>query len=51
MISMPVTVRLTWSPAAAQSKGSSWRVIPATTPMTHCHHKMALFDTTLTEES
>lgn len=28
MMSMPVTVRLTWSPAAAQSNGSSWRVIP-----------------------
>lgn len=29
MISMPVTVRLTWSPAAAQSRGSSCSVIPA----------------------
>lgn len=28
MMSMPVTVRLTWSPAAAQSRASSWRVIP-----------------------
>lgn len=29
MMSIPVTVRLTWSPAAAQSNGSSWRVTPA----------------------
>jgi len=28
IMSMPVTVRLTWSPAAAQSNASSWRVIP-----------------------
>lgn len=28
MMSMPVTVRLTWSPAAAQSKASSCSVIP-----------------------
>lgn len=43
MMSMPVTVRLTWSPAAAQSKGSSWRVMPATR-QGECHHrrKMAL---------
>lgn len=48
MMSMPVTVRLTWSPAAAQSRGSSCRVIPATTQSTsHCRHKMAVFHTAL----
>lgn len=44
-MSMPVTVRLTWSPAAAQSRGSSCRVIPATRLSgTHCRHEVALFD-------
>lgn len=32
MMSMPVSVRLTWSPAAAQSRASSCRVIPAEEP-------------------
>lgn len=48
MMSMPVTVRLTWSPAAAQSRGSSCRVIPATRPSkSHCRHKVAVFHTAL----
>lgn len=50
MMSIPVTVRLTWSPAAAQSNGSSCRVIPAhkDTEINHVlstsGHKRAVLD-------